>query len=199
MTVIESSVDTVETGTPTDEARIIGTIVSAFVADPVIRWVYPEPHEYFTYAPEFARAFGGRSLDHASAYYVDAFAGAALWLPPGVAPDEEALGTLIQRTVEESRVPQIFAILEEMGRYHPTVPHWYLPLIGVDVTQQRRGYGSALMRHALERVDDDHLPAYLESSNPENISLYVRHGFEVMGTIHVAPAPPLFPMYREAL
>ena len=26
-----------------------------------------------------------------------------------------------------------------MGEFHPTEPHWYLPLIGVDVTKQGRG------------------------------------------------------------
>jgi len=24
----------------------------------------------------------------------------------------------------------------QMGEFHPTEPHWYLPLIGVDVTKQ---------------------------------------------------------------
>ena len=39
--------------------------------------------------------------------------------------------------------------------------------------------------------------AYLESSNPENISLYVRHGFEILGTIHGDTMPPLIPMLRK--
>jgi hypothetical protein len=39
--------------------------------------------------------------------------------------------------------------------------------------------------------------AYLESSNRRNISLYMRHGFEVMGEIQVGAAPPVTPMLRS--
>ena len=48
-------------------------------------------------------------------------------------------------------------------------------------------------------VDEDGTPAYLESSNPVNISLYQRHGFEVLGTIQVGTSPPITPMLRQPL
>ena len=84
-----------------------------------------------------------------------------------------------------------------MGKYHPEEPHWYLPLIGVDPLHQGRGYGSALMKHALQRCDQENKLAYLESSNPRNLSLYIRHGFEIIGTIRVADSPPMIPMLRK--
>jgi ribosomal protein S18 acetylase RimI-like enzyme len=89
-------------------------------------------------------------------------------------------------------------VLERMGACHPAEPHWYLPLIGVDPAHQRQGFGSVLLQHALSQCDHDHTPAYLESSNPANIPLYRRHGFEVMGTIQVGSSPPVFPMLRPA-
>jgi ribosomal protein S18 acetylase RimI-like enzyme len=76
--------------------------------------------------------------------------------------------------------------------------HWYLSLIGVVLARQGHGLGSALLRHALERCDRDHLPAYLESTNPANVPLYRRHGFEVVGTIQVGSSPPMHPMVRAA-
>ena len=53
------------------------------------------------------------------------------------------------------------------------------------------------MSHAVARSDKDGLPAYLESSNPKNISLYERHGFEVMGKIQVGAGPLVTPMLRR--
>ena len=72
-----------------------------------------------------------------------------------------------------------------------------MPLIGVDPSDQARGYGSMLMKHALERCDGEEKLAYLESSNPRGLSLYLRHGFELIGTIQIADSPPVFPMLRK--
>lgn len=70
-------------------------------------------------------------------------------------------------------------------------------MIGVDPAKQGNGYGSALLKHAVERCDGEGKPAYLESSSPRSIPLYQRHGFELLGTIQVGSSPPLFPMLRE--
>lgn len=148
-------------------------------------------------SPPFIAAFGGKGFDHGSSYYADEYAGAALWLPPGVHSDEDELFALLRRTIGEREQTEAFAVFEQMGLYHPTEPHWYLPLIGVDPTRQGRGCGSALMRHALIQCDLDRLPVYLESSNSANIPLYQRHGFELLGTIQVGNSPPIFPMFRK--
>ena len=100
-------------------------------------------------------------------------------------------------SVPPQRLAAMHGIMEQMGKAHPEEPHWYLPLIGVDPAVQNQGFGSALLVHALAEVDRERLPAYLESTNPANVSLYERHGFEVLGTIQVADAPPVFPMLRR--
>lgn len=183
--------------TESDGAPAIDVVVLAFSSDPAARWTWPHPQEYLRHFPGFVRAFGGNAFSHRSAYYIDGYAGAALWLPPGVHPDEEALMTIMQRTVAERVQKDASALMEQMGRYHPSEPHWYLPLIGVDPCQQGKGYGAALMQPALALCDRDRKLAYLESSNPRNIPLYERHGFEVLGTIQVGSSPPIRPMLRK--
>ena len=89
-------------------------------------------------------------------------------------------------------------IFEQMEKFHPTEPHWYLPMIGVDPAHQGAGTGAALMTEALKAVDRDGVIAYLESSNPKNITLYQRHGFEVIGEIQSGSSPVLRPMLRKA-
>lgn len=188
----------VKVATPDEESRLTGTIVAAFLTDPPTRWLFPEPHRYFATMPTFIQGFAGAAFASGSAYYVGAYSGAALWLPPGVHPDVDALVALFKRTLPESRAKDAFALFEQMGKYHPEEPHWYLPLIGTDPVAQARGYGSALMKHALERCDREHKLAYLESSNPRNLSLYIRHGFEILGTLRAGDSPPIFPMLRKA-
>jgi ribosomal protein S18 acetylase RimI-like enzyme len=183
--------------TASDEASIIKVLVRANWADPAARWVWPDSQQFLLHFPSFVRAFGGKAFTHGSAYYVDGFVGAALWLPPDVHPDENALIALLQRTVSGQIQKDFFPVFEQMGRYHPSEPHWYLPLMGVDPSQQGKGFGSALLHHTLFQPDRDNKLAYLESSNPRNISLYKRHGFELLGTIQTGTSPSIAPMLRR--
>jgi ribosomal protein S18 acetylase RimI-like enzyme len=186
----------IKTATVSDEAPAIAVVVLAFSTDPAARWTWPDPNQYLRHFPGVVSVFGGNAFAHESAYYVDGYAGAALWLPPKVSPDEDALITLLKRTGSTQFQKDGVAVFEQMGRYHPQEPHWYLPLIGVDPFHQGKGYGTALMQHALIPCDRDQTLAYLESSNPKNIPLYERHGFELLGTIQVGTSPPIFPMLR---
>lgn len=190
-------VPTVRALAPVEEGAAIATIVLAFAADPMTRWTWPNPDQYLAAMPRMARAFGGRGFAHGSALATDGYTGVALWLPPGVEPDEAGLSAVMQSTVSPSRLQDGAGIFEQMAAYHPHEPHWYLPLIGVDPAHFGEGHGDALMSHVLARCDRERVPAYLESTNPRNISLYRRHGFERLGTIQAGSSPPLVPMLRK--
>jgi ribosomal protein S18 acetylase RimI-like enzyme len=179
-----------------DEARAVAVITLAFGTDPAARWTWPDPRQFLEHFPSVVSTFGGKAFAHGTAHCVNGFAGAALWLPPGIGPDEEALSALLQRTGSAGFRKDGAAVFEQMGRHHPREPHWYLPIIGVDPFQQGKGYGAALMQHALAPCDRDQTLAYLESSNPKNIPLYERHGFKVLDTIQVGSSPPIYPMLR---
>jgi ribosomal protein S18 acetylase RimI-like enzyme len=186
----------INVSTASDEQHVIDVILLAFSADPAVRRMFPDPTQYLRNFPKFVKAFGGKAFQHGSAYHIDGFLGAALWLPPDVHPDEEPLAVLIDETVAEQERKDVFAVMEQMASYHPREPHWYLPLIGVDPIQQGKGLGSALMRHALIRCDREKKLAYLESTNEKNVPLYERAGFELIGTIQAGMSPPLYPMVR---
>jgi hypothetical protein len=122
----------INVGTASDEQHVIDVIALAFSADPAVRRMFPDPTQYLRNFPKFVKAFGGKAFQHGSAYHIDGFLGAALWLPPDVHPDKEPLAVLIDETVAEQERKDVFAVMEQMARYHPREPHWYLPLIGVD-------------------------------------------------------------------
>ncbi|MGH9229173.1 MAG: GNAT family N-acetyltransferase [Acidimicrobiales bacterium] len=187
-----------ESVTPTgDEDRAVAVITIAFSNDPVARWFLRDPGRYLAYWPPLVKAFGGAAFDAGTADSVDDCSGVALWLPPGVGPDEEAMGSLASEAVPADDQDEAFTFMEQQGEFHPSEPHWYLPLIGVDGAKQGLGYGSLLLRYAVERCDRDGLPAFLEASNPRNKALYERHGFETVGVIQAGSSPPMWPMRRE--
>jgi GNAT superfamily N-acetyltransferase len=188
----------IKTASAPDQAGAIGVLTLAFGGDPMARWSLPDPAKYLATFPFIARAFGGSAFEKGTAYMANDFTGAALWLPPGAGPDEESLRRLFDENTGDDIREDMLGIFEQMEKFRPTEPHWYLPMIGVDPAHQGAGVGSALMTETLRVVDRDGLIAYLESSNPKNISLYERHGFEVIGEIQSGSSPVLRPMLRKA-
>lgn len=181
-----------------DEAVAISALTLAFSSDPAVRWTYPKSRQYLECFPAFVRAFAGKSFEHCAAHVLPGAAAAALWLPPGVEPDEDEVVDVLYRSVGDKERPDLFAMFEQMGRAHPSEPHWHLPLIGVDPAQQRKGHGSALLKAGLEICDRDRVPVYLEATNVESLPLYERHGFRLTGVIQAGASPQIFPMIRKA-
>ncbi len=181
-----------------DAERIFETLGLAFAADPVARWFYSDAQLYRRYFTPFVSAFGGGAIALGTAFVTEGCAGAALWLGPEAAPDEETLARLMDESIEAPKKPDAFAIFEEMAGYHPDGPHWYLPLIGVAPTMQGRGHGAALMKRALRYCDAEGLPAYLEATSARSVPFYAAHGFEAVGEIRRGGCPPIVPMIRFA-
>ena len=123
----------------------------------------------------------------------------SLTYPPGVGADEEALGGQFMRAAPENLAEAVGEFMGALEHYHPHDEDcWYLPLIGIDPAHQGKGLGAALMKHATDLIDSQGALSYLESSTPQNISLYERHGFESTGQILFGEANNIAtPMVRD--
>lgn len=140
---------------------------------------------------------------HAEVHLTADGSGSAIWLrPPGhfKQPMLEQL-RLLPRLVAltGARTPQILSFMMATEKQHPTDrDHWYLMALAVRRGEQGKGVGSALLSFGLRRVDEEGLPAYLESSNPRNIGLYERHEFRVTRRLDLqGGAPVATAMWRE--
>jgi GNAT superfamily N-acetyltransferase len=176
----------------------IASLVLAFDTDPAARWMYDDAHQYLLSVPRLFRALAVSSFDAKAAQRTSDGAGIAIWPPPSVHGDDGPLDAVITESILRAKQAEVTGVFEQTEQYRPAVPHWYLSLIGVEALHRNKGYGAALLEHGLRRCDREHLPAYLWSSNPLNISLYERHGFDIVGTIQIGSSPPIFPMLRHA-
>jgi GNAT superfamily N-acetyltransferase len=181
-----------------EQAIALANLVLAFAADPVERWLYPQPDTYLGSFRRFLVAFGGRAFEEQTAWKIGACSAVALWLPPGAEPDGDSLVATLTDSVAPDQHDVMFAVLDQMEEAHPTYPHWYLPWLGVDPAMQGRGLGTQLMKPCLEVVDQTHLPAYLETPNPRTIPFYERLGFKVTGEAQAGSCPPITCMLRQA-
>jgi GNAT superfamily N-acetyltransferase len=181
-----------------DQERVFATLVLAFAADPVERWLYPAPRQYLSHFPRFLAAFGGRAFAERTVWRLGEFSAVALWLPPDTEADGDAITTLLAETVAADKHEDTFAVLGQMNTAHPAYRHWYLPWFAIDTTLQGRGLRGQLMEPCLQIVDGTHLPAYLETPPPRTIPFYRRHGFEVTGEAQAGTCPPITFMLRAA-
>lgn len=181
---------------PGRRQKIIDSLVLAFSNDPIVRWMYPSAQQYLSHFPDFLTAFGKNAFDAQTVYHADNYAGAAFWFPPHVEPDTDLMMETIQRTISPKLQAEMFILLEQMSDIHPTQPHWYLGVLGVDPVRQNQGHGSKLLQGVLDLCDRFELPAYLESSNPQNIAFYEKHGFKVISEIQTDTSPTISAMIR---
>jgi ribosomal protein S18 acetylase RimI-like enzyme len=188
----------VSTMRESDREVVISTLVSAFVDDPVERWLFPDLEQYSRHFPEFVAAFASEAFDRRTVWTLGELSAVALWLPPDAQPDADAIVAVLSRSVTPTQHADMFSVLDQMDEGHPTFPHWYLPWLGVRPTAQGAGLGGRLLTHCLTKVDADHVPAFLETPNPRTVSFYERHGFEVTAVAQAGACPPVTLMLRAS-
>jgi len=188
-----------------DVPALAAALGRAFDDDPVWSWIFPEAASRVTrLTAVFTLMARHVHLRHEGMEVAgrDAVAeAAALWDPPGAwripltiqlrqaVPMLRAFGT---------RLPAALKALGAIEKHHPAEPHWYLAVLGTDPAAQGTGLGGALLRSRLDRTDAAGLPAYLESSKPENVPYYERFGFRVTQELALpGDAPPVWLMWRD--
>jgi GNAT superfamily N-acetyltransferase len=184
---------------PGDLHKAIATLELAFAADPVMRWFWPDPAVYRATFAKFVGAIAEGAFGQGTALWLDDARAVALWLPPGVGGDDDALVQIMLESVDPGLLADLSTFADIVREHHPVVDHWYLPVTGVDPFVQGKGLGSTLLRHALARCDLDGLPAYLEASTVRSRLLYERFGFRELGVIQVGTSPSVWPMLRDPI
>jgi ribosomal protein S18 acetylase RimI-like enzyme len=185
----------VRDATPDDLQLVARVCTEGFADDPVMTWVF---QDVATRQSGMAMAFTGLAHSYfapGSAVHVVDDACVTLWRtpaheePPGVG---EPGPSPFPPDVNER-----FRILGEiMQATHPHEPHWYLNVISTLPSHRGQGLGARALEPVLAVCDAEGMPAYLESSNPRNMSLYRRHGFEQVGELPLPDGPALYPMWR---
>jgi ribosomal protein S18 acetylase RimI-like enzyme len=190
----------VERATGDDVAHLAELLGRAFRDDPLNRHLVPDDGRRAKVLPGgFADQLRHVFLPKGTVLTTPDRAGAALWLGPGA---RLSLGEQLRMVPGMVRLFGLRGLagamraLGEIDRRVPQEPHWHLSVLGVAAERRREGIGSALITPVLERCDRELVPAYLETANPANLSLYERHGFHVRERIELPDGPRLWTMLR---
>jgi ribosomal protein S18 acetylase RimI-like enzyme len=130
----------------------------------------------------------GHAVGHGEVYVSPAIEGVAVWLH-STAPEMSlwtmlrggGLGLIFSSSwgfLSKMKKDEDFAI--RLRRELAPFSHWYLGVLGVDPEHQGKGYASRLLKPMLARLDEEKLPAYLETSVEDYVALYGHFGFKVI-------------------
>jgi GNAT superfamily N-acetyltransferase len=165
---------------PADLDGLTALLTEAFAHDPLWRWALPGEG-----MATWWRFLVGSALRYPCTWVAGDFAAAAVWIPPGgvelTHDEEQRVEPLLQELIGP-RTPQVVGLLERFEASHPRdVEHHYLSLLGTADRYRGQGLGMALLAENLRRIDEEGMPAYLESSNPANDRRYEAVGFRRIG------------------
>ena len=190
--------------TADDIGLVTDILVDAFADDPLINYVLPPGLG----GPRLRRRRRRAEIEND-------------YLPRGaeILLDQEERGALIRERPAGPKPPALSAyryrldFLRALGwrrglrmerewhpieRKHPTWPHVYIGELGVRREHQGQGIGSALLAAGLEPCKTLGVGAYLVTSNPANLPLYRRFGFELVDETRMGRNGPIFrSMWRQ--
>ena len=171
----------------------------AFVKDPAVKAVLPEPEDPLVRARLLADLF--RSI-----LGIQRRLGEPVF---GVLGDGRVMGAAVVGGTHRPSVASMMAtgvaqlprlisaiglggfqrgikLMDELARNHPPEPHIYLNFLGADPDfQRRRHIGSALLEHlrASAAARSELVGIYLETATEENVAYYSARGYEVLGEL----------------
>jgi ribosomal protein S18 acetylase RimI-like enzyme len=182
---------------------------SAFQDDPVTVFSYPddgERRQKLQYGFYVVYKYG---IKHGLAYATSKnLEGITIWLPPkkvyqsiwsmmryGMFHTMRKAGLKIKAM---KRTMAIFNYEDEKHKELVPYGHWYFQNIAVKPEEQRKGYGGLLISTMIKNIESDGLPIYVETNTEKNVSIYQKHGFEILEHVMIPKTDvPLWCMLRN--
>jgi GNAT superfamily N-acetyltransferase len=181
--------------------RITETISTAFHHDPVWGWAFDDADLRQVHYARWWRLFVEAGLRNEGVWVTSECEAATVWIPPGcveLSPDEEVRLEPMLRELVGSRTELFLEVFDRFEAAHPRdEPHYYLSLLATHDDHRGRGLGVGLLAENLQRIDSEHMPAYLESTNPANLERYERHGFVRHGSFTLPEDGPVVTTMRR--
>lgn len=186
-----------------DVPAVTACLTSAFFDDPLWgQWAFPEQATRSGRLYQLMNAWASAGVRHPWVRMTDSAEAVAVWLPPGepemTSEQERAFEVLVDRLLGE-RASDLQAILDLFEKHHPMEPHYYLSLWATHGDHAGRGLGTMLIQENLARIDSERMPAYLESTNPANLSRYEALGFDRRDEFGHERGPVIPTMARASL
>jgi hypothetical protein len=182
-----------------DALSAIDVIAEAFLNDPTWSWAFSDPAT----RRQWWKFCINEALRYPWTFKTNGFEAVSVWIPPCGTEFSNDGEQSIPRRLKDlagARASEVTELLHSFDQAHPrNEPHYYLSLLGTRDAHRGRGLGMALLEENLARIDAEHMPAYLESSNLGNNHRYEAVGFVPVVSFRAPGAGPVVTgMWRKS-
>ena len=174
--------------------KAIDCLAEAFADEPMCNYVFSKVDSkeealtaYFEYGVKYGIRYGQVYTTS------EKFEGVAIWIPSYHADFSN------WKSIKSGGIKMIsklgFKIINQIGIINKHLvelrenlvkePHWFLSPIGVKPEFQGKGFASKLIRPFLNFLDTQQISCFLDTMSQENLAIYERYGFEVVGEIKI--------------
>ncbi len=185
-----------------DLPTVAACLASAFYEDPLWgHWTFPDESRrrqdllpFMTLQTQLGAAQGWIAMTAGGE-------SVAIWTPPGArygSPEQEPMITEALDRLFGARASAIHELFTQFEQHMPSGHFYHLEWWATHRGYAGRGLGASLITENLARVDAEHLPTYLESTNPVNLPRYEALGFRRIGQFAPTGGPTVTTMWREA-
>lgn len=192
--------------TPENVEPTVQALVGAFATDPLIGFLFKESREREAHVGEFFRilllvrvALGMPALCVGTNGQVLGGVMGYDTTRPTWEPSHMARWNRLMETAPalQNRLAEYEALAD---RFMPSLPHYYLGVIGVRPEGQGRGLGGQLLTAFCDMsvADPSSAGVYLETASEASLRFYLRNGFEVRGEGTLGQRAPLWCVFRPA-
>jgi len=187
-------------GESADLSNLAAVLRRGFDEEPVQQWLFPS-RTYRTLASElWFRGMLRGALENGTIWRLADNSSIAVWFGPGCEGEGIGLADKLFRAVIKIN-PRTARLKSELDHQlqvrRPPDPHWYLAAVATETGFRGQGRGKAVLNPTLLECDRQHLPAYLETSNPRSVPFYESLGFTVWSEFSVQDGPGVWCMGRR--
>jgi hypothetical protein len=181
---------------------VAACLASAFYEDPLWgHWMFPDESRRRRDLLPFMMLPAQLGAAHGWIAITPKCESVAIWTPPGASygsSEQELMISEVLGRLFGTRASAIHELFKRFDEHLPAGRFYHLEWWATHRDYSGRGFCASLIAGHLARVDAEHLPSYLESTNPVNLPRYEALGFR-RGTSSDRPAGrPRQTMWREA-
>jgi len=155
------------------------TLARAFHDYPAFVYVFPDAVERRNEFPLLLQSFVHYGVLHGEVYATSQnMEGVAVWMPPDYPGGFSIVPEVSKDALD--RMMYFGGEVYSVRQHHVPAAHWFLEFIGVLPDLQGQGYASILLKPMMARIEQEHLPCYLDTEVEKNVAIYQRHGFRVV-------------------